>query len=100
MYAWKLTKDNICNSHRGITGPSRISDKMQTALDFEDPLPGYTRVDWRLYDDDGTLYFEGFLFTKDPGSEDLFAPLDDYGEAFGCTEVRVLNNKTKRWEVV
>ena len=54
-------------------------------------------VEYRLLDDDGIVYFEGFLITDD--SESLFAPLDNHGEAYGCTEIQV-RNKDKKWESV
>lgn len=54
-------------------------------------------VKYRLLDDDGMVYFEGFLITDD--TESLFAPLDNHGEAYGCTEIQVLN-KDKKWESV
>jgi hypothetical protein len=37
---------------------------------------------FKMYDDDGELYFEG-LSTNDSS----FAPLDDFGIAFGCTAI-------------
>lgn len=46
---------------------------------------------FRLYDDDGNLYYEGY--SDDNSSEKAFAPLDDYGMPNdGCTEIRYLEN--------
>lgn len=39
----------------------------------------------RLYDGDGILYFEGISKVSQ-----TFEPLDDFGEAYGCTEIRYL----------
>jgi len=46
---------------------------------------------FQLYDDDGILYFEGRS-----DSDSSFEPLDEYGVAFGCTEIRYLRNGV--WE--
>jgi len=40
---------------------------------------------FRLYDGDGILYFEGISKVNQ-----TFEPLDDFGEAYGCTEIRYL----------
>ena len=46
---------------------------------------------FRMYDDDGELYFEGCLSKKlDEKSEDGFIPLDEFGILSGCTEIRYL----------
>ena len=42
---------------------------------------------FRMYDDDGELYYTG-LFIGDADSEDGFKPLDDFGEGnAGCTRI-------------
>lgn len=48
---------------------------------------------FRLFDDDGTLYYEGFLV-----GDDEFAPLDDFGEPnAGCTGEQVLEDGEWKW---
>ena len=43
---------------------------------------------FRMYDDDGTLYYEGALV-----GDDEFAPLDDFGEPnAGCTRIDIFEN--------
>lgn len=46
--------------------------------------------EFQLYDDDGELYYSGLMWSdKGVGTEDDFAPLDDYGQpSAGCTEIR------------
>ena len=44
--------------------------------------------EFRLLDGDGTVYFQGRMWSEDPGSDDDFAPLDCYGSAFGCVEIQ------------
>lgn len=58
------------------------------------PLP----YQFRMYDDDKELCFEGYSSNDD--SEAAFNPLDEYGVAFGCTEIRYLNIKTNEWETL
>ncbi len=45
---------------------------------------------FRLYDGDGILYFEGH------SNSWSFEPLDEYGTAFGCTEIRYMRDGV--WE--
>jgi hypothetical protein len=50
---------------------------------------------FRLYDDDGNLYWEGVMW-DDGTEEQAFAPLEwAYGD--GCTEIRIKTPKG-RWE--
>ena len=53
---------------------------------------------FRLLDDDGEIYFYGYCKTCD--DEDAFAPLDEYGAAFGCTEIQYLNEDTGEYETL
>jgi hypothetical protein len=53
---------------------------------------------FRLCDDDGVPYFYGWSATND--DEDAFLPLDDYGEAYGCTYIEYLNPVTYKWEML
>jgi hypothetical protein len=50
---------------------------------------------FRLLDDDGEIYFFGYMTPTQ--SEALFAPLDEFGEAYGCTEIQILENG---WQTV
>lgn len=59
-------------------------------------------VPFRLYDDDGVLYFEGVI-SKDwlEGSADhAFAPLDWATAEYGCTEMKYKNNGRWEWETL
>lgn len=48
---------------------------------------------FRMYDDDGTCYFEG-LSTSDSS----FAPLDDYGTpGYGCTTMSYWEQRGNSW---
>ena len=92
MNAWTITKDYIAdpdakrgtNSNAvGMTGPHSIPTALTAKKIAEHP----DAKPFRMLDDDGILYYEGFLIG------DEFAPLDDFGEAnAGCTGIQVLEN--------
>jgi len=70
-YAWAIKNEAVSN------GPFSITDIYQHPL----------RQPFRLLDDDGIVYFEGFWV---PLSDDAtgFEPLDDYGMPdSGCTSI-------------
>ena len=90
MNAWTITKDHTaepedqpgsnCNAV-GIVGPSRTTLTAKQIAEHPDAKP------FRMLDDDGILYYEGFLIG------DECAPLDDFGEPnAGCTRIQVLEN--------
>ena len=87
-YAWVITKDYLAETPEeddsGITGPSDASDEM-----LEEVKSGKGHI-FRLYDDDGILYYKGRLLTYGDMTDGIcFAPLDDFGAGWaGCTEVR------------
>jgi hypothetical protein len=57
---------------------------------------------FRLYDDDGNLNFLGAMTDElynSPG-EGIFEPLDYAIDAWGCTELQVMNPKTKKYETI
>ena len=92
-----ITKDHLaedesesCVGHR----PTNFNGKKHAdpALDDEDAER------FKMYDDDGNLYFEGML-SANPDL-DGFEPLDEFGITFGCTEIRYLNKATGKWETL
>ena len=52
------------------------------------------KTEFRLFDDDGNLYFDGLMTTAQlNGTEDeAFEPLDAFGAAYGCTELMYKEN--------
>jgi len=60
--------------------------------DYDESLEDEMVARFRMYDDDGEMYYEG-IATPDDG-EDGFAPLDDFGTPnAGCTEIRYLEGQ-------
>lgn len=84
MNQWKVTRD-IINGGEHNTTTSAIYD---SALDMP--------VQWRAYDDDGNLYFEGIMQEHD------FEPLDDFCmPGFGCTYLETREPEGDRiWRVL
>ena len=88
IYGWLITKDHIGNgADDGATGPQKITKTHADNLvqiDCTDPTVGVREM-FKMYDDDGVLYYTGFI----TGEYDGFEPLDDFGTPnAGCTEIR------------
>lgn len=96
-YAWIIDKDHLypkgkegVYSGPGIAGPRNAPTELVAKLEA-----GEFRQRFRMYDDDGELYYEGRIV----GEYDGFEPLDDYGTPnAGCTEIRYWNTDSKEWE--
>jgi|DEB0MinimDraft_6_1074348.scaffolds.fasta_scaffold01497_9 hypothetical protein len=94
MYGWLITHDLIDTDAAGVVGPRGISDKDRLYLDSG---RGHR---FRMYDDDGKLYYAG-LFVGDPASEEGFGPLDDFGEPnAGAVRIDYYDHATRRWETL
>ena len=53
---------------------------------------------FRVCDDDGIWYFKGVATTNN--DERAFQPLEQVGEAYGCTYIEYWNPAIKKWEVL
>jgi hypothetical protein len=113
-YAWLITHDSIadpeyplgslCNA-RGLTGPRDASQDLlgilhRAANAGKDKWQG-TPCQWfKIYDDDGELYYSGIRTGEaaEYGSQELFEPLDDFGRPnAGATEIHYWNPVSKEW---
>ena len=56
-------------------------------------------VKFRLLDDDGNVYFVGYMKT-DFSEDTIFIPLDEFGEAYGCVSIEIFSKIKKSWVVV
>lgn len=101
MYIWEITKDMLhtpqlaqmgIKSSVGTKGPYRYAEKKAhlESLSMDD----VEQIPFRLFDDDGNLYYEGILtIWKDALAEQLFAPLYDFGlPNAGCTRIDLFEN--------
>lgn len=82
-YAWIITKDHLGDDDRGTVGPhdANISEdattfsQMSAELSRNYPL----RNQFRMYDDDGILYYTGMLYYHEDDEESCYGPLGDFG---------------------
>ena len=99
-YAWTIVRDHIAdpkakapsNSNAvGVVGPRGASMSSQEIKDHPDS------VYFQMGDDDGTLYYDGYMLhgdkicslTNEAEESDGFEPLDDFGEPnAGCTWIK------------
>ena len=90
-YVWTITKDHLFEpgdkclgrDEAGVTGPRGAAGPISEGSAF------------RMFDDDGSLYYEGVIAGDFTG----FEPLDDFGTPnAGCTAIKYLRNG--EWEVL
>lgn len=84
-FLWRITKDIIGEGEQN--GYSNTDDKNTVLKDK-----------FRLYDDDGILYFEGESNNQD--QEAAFIPLDWAMGNYGCTYIEYRDHDTGRWEIL
>lgn len=92
--------DGKSNLHAiGLVGPRSISKKCEAALQAGEGIK------FKMYDDDGELYYIG-RYLEDPELaegvwEDEFQPLDNFGSPnAGCTMIKYRSPETKKWELL
>lgn len=89
-YHWVITKDHLGLGDVGVFGPSGAK------LDAQAIQAHPEASEFRMRDDDGETYYEGFYVG--PRDESLFAPLDDFGcPNAGCTEIQ-FRTESGQWE--
>jgi hypothetical protein len=84
MNHWVITKEWIDDKRAvGLTNTKKAAIMQLSEFPYQ----------FRMYDDDGNLYYEGRMTELD------FGPLDDYGMPnAGCTELWHLNDG--KWEMM
>lgn len=90
-YCWVITKDRLgdpkapkatSSNALGLYGPS-------TAIEAHKVVTLMRGDKFRMYDDDGELYYEGkLLIDRQNPDITLFEPLDDFGFEAGCTGIQ------------
>lgn len=65
-YVWLITDDELAapgdRADRSTAGPARVSEGLEKAIRSDDLPLGFTRAVFRMYDDDGGLYYRGRMF--------------------------------------
>ena len=97
-YAWRIDRDHLAETggdvhdDAGTTGPHNAPETMLDALTDADGTP------FRMYDDDGILYYSGRII--DPAGAHDFAPLEDFGTPnAGATEIHY-QNPAGEWKAI
>lgn len=107
-YAWIIDKDYLAepNAEPGslaynaatVTGPSDAPEELIDLLKRSEKRG----KPFRMYDDDGELYYRGRVIAQDGHELDErteFGPLDDFGRGnAGCTDIRYWDNSSKKWK--
>lgn len=98
MYAWTITADWIADPDAkratnanavGVIGPRGTE---LTAAEIEGAEDA---IGFRMFDDDGELYYQGFLVGADATG---FEPLDDFGRPnAGCTQIDHYDDAKRAW---
>jgi hypothetical protein len=90
---WEVTKDHIAGAE------GEVRDVTVQSPDFDDAKADSLIHPFRMFDDDGNLYYEGK--SDDADSERAFDPLDDYGTPnAGCTSIKYWNGSRSKWELL
>ena len=106
-YGWIIDRDHLAydlgsvdhddRDDTGTIGPRNIYPSIKAQLRAGEGEK------FRMYDDDGELYYEGrIVFHPDYEAPDMqFEPLDDFGMPnAGCTTIKYRNRNTGKWEVL
>lgn len=79
-YGWVITHDHIEDGEYnqvGTAGPGTADEEMIEAVKTE----GEHRIRFKMYDDDGELYYEGFFTMDDENAyhDAPYGPVEDFG---------------------
>lgn len=86
---WKITKDHI--KDKDEEGREGVTGEIWWDLGGSFDLPKGPKHRFKMYDDDGILYYEGWLHDDDEGLNQLAALNYGMGDA-GCTTIKVFVN--------
>lgn len=90
--SWEITRDHLFRPGDKVLG-MRDEYGVMGPREGNHSLPRPHR--FRMYDDDGELYYEGLA------ARVSFAPLDDFGTPnAGCTRIDYFNPETQTWETL
>ena len=93
--AYRITKDHIEKGDReGVCGPRDISCADEQRLKDQKDCKHF-----KMYDDDGELYYEGYWFGHNDESDE-FEALDCFGTPnAGCTYLK-MKDKSGKYKIV
>lgn len=80
--AWYISEDHVDDMEVG-----QFNSNWRDGVNTLEKCKAACKLKFRMYDDDGELYYEGY--SNDSDSEKAFEPLDHFGMPnAGCTEIR------------
>jgi hypothetical protein len=97
-YRWKITVDHIADTSEP-EGTNLNAVGMEGPWNLDTTIPLTQK--FKIYDDDGELYYEGEYGENDNAhSDDVFGPLNDFGDPnAGATEIHY-QNENGEWEMM
>ena len=83
-YGWVITKDHIADSKAPLkTNCNAVGISGPYGCPFDDDHITARGRKFKMFDDDGELYYEGYML-----GENEFGPLEDFGMPnAGCTRI-------------
>lgn len=102
MRTWTITKNHIEPDAQLVTRATKTTKQMleqvgMKAADFAKKNGEH----FKLYDDDGILYVEGYIWQcEDDHPEAIFNPLDYFMCEYGATEMKMRSKRTNKYETV
>lgn len=95
-YAWVVVLDWTSGEEKIVSVVG--SDRANTCLATAEEISKHPEAkEFRMLDDDDNVYYQGYYVGY--ADENMFAPLDDYGEPnAGCTSIEYWNKETLAWE--
>ncbi len=113
-YGWIITKDHIADPDAepgtnanavGVMGPRNLNLGDDHTKDRATLQNHPNRQHFKMYDDDGELYYEGFFVALGPEDEmhgeEEFGPLEDFGTPnAGAVRIDYRNKQTGKYETL
>lgn len=101
-YAWMITRDHLSEGDDNFTSEVGTQGPRNADLDLVRRLDAGEGKTFRMYDDDGELYYTGRQVVSDESAWDdeavVAAPLDDFG-APGAGATLIRWNGHPEWEI-
>lgn len=105
--AWIITKDYLYEEEvkeclelgEAVWSKSSVGVQSKLWKAWNEAHPTAPRYAFKMYDDDGMLYYAGLCTSCDDNK--AFDPLNDYGTPnAGAVRIDYFDKKTKKWEVL
>lgn len=100
-YAWIIDTDHTYDPNHDVLDDSGRLGPRNINPDLQAQLKAGKGVAFKMYDDDGELYYSGRIISYDGEDFEGFEPLDDFGTPnAGAVRIDYQNSLTKKWEML